>query len=173
MEDLRYTCMDSPIGELLLVAGDAGLRVIRFAGAAPRPEWKPDDGGILGEAARQLRAYFARELTEFDLRLDPRGTPFQLAVWSALCEIPFGRSASYGDVARRIGKASAVRAVGAANGQNPLPIVVPCHRVIGSDGSLTGYGGGLPIKEFLLRLEGVLEPRQLDLTSWRSPPASR
>ena len=147
--------------------------MIRFAGSAPRPEWTRDDGGVLRECARQLRAYFGRELSEFDLGLDPRGTAFQRAVWSALSEIRFGTTASYGDVARRIGKPSAVRAVGAANGRNPLPIVLPCHRVIGSDGSLTGYGGGLPIKEFLLRLEGVLEPRQLDLTSWRSPPASR
>jgi methylated-DNA-[protein]-cysteine S-methyltransferase len=169
MTDLRYSCMESPIGELLLVASDAGLRAIGFQGSRPRPEWKRSDGD-LKEPARQLAAYFGAELREFDLPLDAEGTPFQRDVWQALCRIPFGQSVSYGEIARRIGRPTAVRAVGAANGSNPLPIVVPCHRVIGSDGRLTGYGGGLPIKEFLLRLEGVVEP---DLISWRSPPASR
>jgi methylated-DNA-[protein]-cysteine S-methyltransferase len=107
----------------------------------------------LGEAVRQLRAYFAGELQAFDLPLAPQGTPFQLAVWKHLCEIPYGETISYGELARRIGNPNASRAVGLANGSNPIPIVIPCHRVIGSNGKLTGYGGGLPIKEKLLGLE--------------------
>jgi methylated-DNA-[protein]-cysteine S-methyltransferase len=107
----------------------------------------------LGEAVRQLRAYFAGELQAFDLPLAPQGTPFQLAVWKHLCEIPYGETISYGELARRIGNPNASRAVGLANGSNPIPIVIPCHRVIGSNGKLTGYGGGLPIKDKLLGLE--------------------
>jgi methylated-DNA-[protein]-cysteine S-methyltransferase len=102
---------------------------------------------------RQLRAYFAGELETFDLPLAPEGTPFQLEVWRRLCEIPYGETISYGELARRLGNPNASRAVGLANGANPIPIVIPCHRVIGSDGKLTGYGGGLPIKEKLLALE--------------------
>ena len=111
------------------------------------------------ETIRQLRAYFAGELEAFDLPLAPQGTPFQLAVWKRLCEIPYGETISYGELARRIGNPNASRAVGLANGSNPIPIVIPCHRVIGSNGKLTGYGGGLPIKEKLL----ALERRQLRL----------
>ena len=113
----------------------------------------------LRETIRQLRAYFAGELETFDLTLAPQGTPFQLAVWNRLCEISFGETISYGELARRIGNPNASRAVGLANGSNPIPIVIPCHRVIGSNGKLTGYGGGLPIKEKLL----ALERRQLRL----------
>ena len=108
---------------------------------------------------RQLRAYFAGELETFDLPLAPQGTPFQLGVWRRLCEIPYGQTISYGELARRLGNPNASRAVGLANGSNPIPIVIPCHRVIGSNGKLTGYGGGLPIKEKLL----ALERRQLRL----------
>lgn len=169
MKELRYSRMESPIGELLLVAGDAGLRAIGFQGSQPRPEWERRDGS-LREVARQLGAYFAGELRDFDLPLDTRGTPFQHDVWRELRRIPFGRSSTYSEIARRIGRPSAVRAVGAANGRNPLPIIVPCHRVVGSDGKLTGYAGGLPIKEFLLRLEGVGES---ELTFARSAPVSR
>ena len=108
---------------------------------------------------QQLRAYFARELETFDLRLAPEGTPFQQSVWNELCGIPYGETISYGELAKRVGNPKASRAVGAANGQNPIPIIIPCHRVIGSDGKLTGFGGGLPIKEKLL----ALEQRQLRL----------
>jgi methylated-DNA-[protein]-cysteine S-methyltransferase len=118
----------------------------------PDPHWH-DDAEPLRETARQLRAYFAGELEAFDLALAPQGTLFQLAVWNRLCEIPYGETISYGELARRMGKPNASRAVGLANGANPIPIVIPCHRVIGSNGKLTGYGGGLPIKEKLLGLE--------------------
>ena len=111
------------------------------------------------ETVRQLEAYFAGKLESFDLRLAPEGTSFQLAVWKRLCEIPYGKTISYGELAGRIGNPNASRAVGLANGSNPIPIVIPCHRVIGSNGKLTGYGGGLPIKEKLL----ALERRQLRL----------
>ena len=157
-----YTRMESPVGPLLLVADDGGLRRIEFVNGRkpvqPDPQWH-DDAEPLGETVRQLRAYFAGELETFNLDLAPEGTPFQLAVWKQLCEIPFGETISYGELARRIGNPNASRAVGLANGSNPVPIVIPCHRVIGSNGKLTGYGGGLPIKEKLLALEG----RQLRL----------
>jgi methylated-DNA-[protein]-cysteine S-methyltransferase len=113
----------------------------------------------LRETVRQLRAYFAGELETFELDLAPEGTPFQQKVWSELLNIPFGETISYGELARRIGNPNASRAVGLANGSNPIPIIIPCHRVIGSNGKLTGYGGGLPIKEKLL----ALEKRQLRL----------
>ena len=108
---------------------------------------------ILKETIRQLRAYFSGKLEQFDLPLAPEGTPFQLEVWRRLCEIPYGETISYGELARRIGNPNASRAVGLANGSNPIAIIIPCHRVIGSNGKLTGYGGGLPIKEKLLALE--------------------
>ncbi len=111
------------------------------------------------ETIRQLHSYFARELEEFDLPLAPEGTAFQLRVWKRLCDIPYGETISYGELARRLDNPNASRAVGLANGSNPIPIVIPCHRVIGSNGKLTGYGGGLPIKEKLL----ALERRQLQL----------
>ncbi len=154
--------MDSPAGPLLLVADDRGLRRIEFVnGRKPvqsDPEWR-DDAEPLSEVVRQLRAYFAGELQKFDLTLAPQGTSFQLTVWNRLCEIPYGETISYGELARRIGNPNASRAVGLANGSNPISIVIPCHRVIGSNGKLTGYGGGLPIKEKLL----ALERRQLRL----------
>src|SRR5690606_5230010 len=127
----------------------------------PRPPpagegWLEGSNAVLVEARRQLEEYFAGKRRDFDLPLSPRGTDFQRSVWTTLAAIPYGRTWSYLDLARRIGKPSATRAVGAANGRNPLPIVLPCHRVIGADGSLTGFGGGLPTKAFLLRLEGSL-----------------
>ncbi len=159
---IGYTRMESPVGPLLLVADDGGLRRVEFVnGRSPvqaDPRWR-DDAQRLRETIRQLRAYFAGELEAFDLPLVPAGTPFQLAVWNRLCEIPYGETISYGELARRIGNPNASRAVGLANGSNPIPIVIPCHRVIGSNGKLTGYGGGLPIKEKLL----ALERRQLRL----------
>ena len=157
-----YTQIESPLGSLLLAADDAGLRQILFVNgrhpAQPESSWK-EDRAPLKETTRQLQAYFAGELTNFDLQLAPEGTPFQLAVWHRLCDIPYGKTISYGQLASRIGNPKASRAVGLANGSNPIPIVIPCHRVIGSNGKLTGYGGGLPIKEKLL----ALERRQLRL----------
>ncbi|MGD0497860.1 MAG: methylated-DNA--[protein]-cysteine S-methyltransferase [Bryobacteraceae bacterium] len=136
-----------------LEAAPAGLRAIRF-GAAGRTEGERNDRhALLVEAARQLRAYFDGHLRQFDLPLDPAGTDFQKRVWNALLGIPYGETRSYAEIAEAIGSPQAVRAVGAANGANPIPIVVPCHRVIGSGGKLTGYGGGLALKKRLLELE--------------------
>jgi methylated-DNA-[protein]-cysteine S-methyltransferase len=116
------------------------------------PEWR-EDKAPLREVIQQLRAYFAKELETFELTLAPEGTDFQQSVWNELCGIPYGETISYGELAKRVGNPKASRAVGAANGQNPIPIIIPCHRVIGSDGKLTGFGGGLPIKQKLLALE--------------------
>jgi methylated-DNA-[protein]-cysteine S-methyltransferase len=153
---MNYTEMESPVGPLLLVGDDAGLREILFVNGRhkpqPDPSWKKDDRGFK-DVSKQLRAYFAGELEDFDLTLAPEGTPFQLKVWERLCGIRYGKTISYGELAKQIGNPNASRAVGLANGSNPIPIVIPCHRVIGSNGKLTGYGGGLPIKEKLLALE--------------------
>jgi methylated-DNA-[protein]-cysteine S-methyltransferase len=138
---------------LRLIASPAGLRAIEFD-LSRRCEGEPDAGDpTLQESARQLTAYFAGNLREFDLPLDLQGTDFQLRVWRQLENIPFGEVRSYAQIAAAIGSPNAVRAVGAANGANPIPIVVPCHRVIGSSGKLVGYGGGLPLKKRLLELE--------------------
>jgi len=166
MNDVAYTRIDSPVGRLLLAAADDGLRVLSFLegredkAIAPDPAWRevaPDDSAglpeVLRETIRQLRAYWARERRDFDLPLRPEGTPFQLTVWKQLCAIPYGTTISYGELARRVGNPKGSRAVGLANGSNPIAIVIPCHRVIGANGKLTGYGGGLPIKEKLLELE--------------------
>lgn len=148
---------DTPIGQMVVAADIAGICHILFEtnryDVAGRGEWRRDRAA-LGEAREQLLAYFAGTRLLFDLPLAPLGTPFQRKVWDALATIPFAQTRSYGDIARQIGEPKAVRAVGAANGRNPLPIVLPCHRVIGSDGSLTGFGGGLPLKQFLLAHEG-------------------
>lgn len=149
----------TPIGRVLL-AGDADvLRRVYFQ-SGPRPlrrpaDWEPRER-LFREAVRQLNAYFAGTLKAFDLPLAIDGTPFQATVWRTLQTIPYGRTWSYGELARRIGRPEASRAVGAANGRNPIPIIIPCHRVIGSNGALTGFGGGLPIKRRLLSLEGAL-----------------
>ena len=153
---LSYGYLDSPVGPLL-VAGDADrVHQISFPSEERskrlQADWRRDDA-LFVEAFRQLHAYFAGALTRFDLPLRFAGTAFQNRVWRALCEIPYGETMSYGALASRIGKPTASRAVGAANGANPLPIVVPCHRVIGSDGALTGFGGGIEIKRFLLAHE--------------------
>jgi methylated-DNA-[protein]-cysteine S-methyltransferase len=153
---MSYTQIESPVGPLLLVADEAGLRQILFVNgrhqARPEASWK-EDGAPLEKTISQLRSYFAGEREEFDLTLAPEGTPFQQEVWKRLCAIPYGETISYGELAKQIGNPQASRAVGLANGSNPIPIVIPCHRVIGSNGKLTGYGGGLPIKEKLLALE--------------------
>ena len=148
-----YTTMDSPIGELTLTGdGSAltGLYMERREG--PGVDWVRDDASFR-EARRQMEAYFAGELTAFELPLAPSGTPFQEKVWLALRTIPYGKTASYRDIAIQVGNPTAVRAVGAANGRNPISIIVPCHRVIGANGSLTGYGGGMERKRWLLDLE--------------------
>ena len=152
-----YTYVDTPVGVLMLVGcPDHGLRHIAFqcgkGAMAPDPDWRQSKAPFR-EAERQLAEYFRGQRTRFDLRLNLEGTPFQRAVWKALAEIPFGETRAYGDVAREVGRPRAVSAVGLANGRNPLPIVVPCHRVIGSTGKLVGYGGGLRVKQALLDLE--------------------
>jgi methylated-DNA-[protein]-cysteine S-methyltransferase len=153
---MQYCTLSSLVGELLL-AGDAdGLRMVGFQGGThptkPQPDWQ-EDPRPFKQVIAQLREYFAGKRREFDLPLVPEGTAFQLKVWSALRTIPYGKTWSYGELARHIRKPKASRAVGAANGQNPIPIIVPCHRVIGANGSLTGFGGGLKIKRQLLELE--------------------
>jgi methylated-DNA-[protein]-cysteine S-methyltransferase len=151
-----YAKMPSPIGELMLISdGEAliGLYMDNDKHAKQRAQALRDDG-VLKPALAQLRAYFAGERRDFELPLAPEGTPFQQRVWKELRRIPYGETISYGELAKRIGQPGAARAVGLANGQNPLSIVVPCHRVIGADGSLTGYGGGLPRKRWLLAHEG-------------------
>ncbi len=150
-----YSVMMSPIGELLLTSDGEALTGLHMSlrqgkpAPGPGPTWKRDDRA-LRPAREQLRAYFAGELRVFELQLRMMGTPFQRLVWNGLLEIPFGATWSYAELARHVGRPGASRAVGAANGRNPIGIVVPCHRVIGSDGTLTGYGGGVDRKEWLL-----------------------
>ena len=156
---IRFKTMTSPVGTLTLVARGDALAAITWHGddptRVPLGEMIEDaDHPVLAETERQLRAYFDGTLEVFDIPLDFAGTDFQKRVWAALLAIPFGETRSYGEIARAIGKPAAVRAVGAANGRNPISIIAPCHRVIGANGSLTGFAGGLKAKEYLLRLEG-------------------
>ncbi len=163
MDGIRYTLVPSPLGEIL-IAGDAeGLRRIVFQEGddplhPPRDWTRSDEDSLLMKAQHQIGEYFDRRRRTFDLKLMPEGTPFQLRVWRELTQIPYGRTISYAELARGIGRPSASRAVGAANGRNPLPIVIPCHRVIGASGKLTGYHGGLHLKTGLLELEGAELP---------------
>jgi methylated-DNA-[protein]-cysteine S-methyltransferase len=155
-----FTPMSSPVGMLTLVAGERGLAAILWENDDPARVpldtlLRDDDHPVLVETERQLGAYFAGTLTAFDLPLDFTGTPFQQSVWAALLTIPFGETRSYGAIARQIGRPAASRAVGAANGRNPISIVAPCHRVIGSGGKLTGFAGGLAAKAHLLALENA------------------
>ena len=154
--NVRYARLNTPIGPILVAGTGDELVAVHFEDGRRRrkidPAWRLVDAGEIGAAA-QLAEYFTGARTTFQLRLASQGTPFQRRVWAAVAAIPFGETRSYGAIATQIGLPNAVRAVGAANGQNPWPIVVPCHRVIGSDGSLTGYGGGLPIKRALLDFE--------------------
>ena len=153
---------ESPVGDLRLVSDGTRLMGLHFMDQLPLVEASHQSADrVLDETRWQLDAYFAGRRKVFELPLGLEGTPFQLRVWSALQEIPFGETRSYGDLAKAIGKPSAMRAVGAANGANPISIVVPCHRVVGADGSLTGFGGGIERKKFLLRLE---RGRELRLT---------
>jgi methylated-DNA-[protein]-cysteine S-methyltransferase len=165
--------VDTPIGPLTLVASDAGLRRVLFAGQAPPPG---DDGPrpLLDEAARQLREWFAGERTAFDLPLDLDGaTAFQRRAWLALAAIPYGTTRSYGAQAQALGAPRAARAVGAANGRNPLPVVLPCHRLVGADGALTGFGGGLDVKRALLahEAETAVRAAAAGTTRTRTSPA--
>lgn len=157
-----FDAFNTKIGVLTVAADAVGLRYVLFPenkyDAPGRASWKRDVTA-LREPREQLLAYFEGERKTFDLSLAPTGTMFQLKVWNMLAQIPLGATWSYSELAERIGSPKAMRAVGAANGRNPLPIVLPCHRVIGANGSLTGFGGGLPLKQFLLEHEGVGEAR--------------
>ena len=170
--DLEQTTLATPVGELTLIASGQGLRAVRWPGEAlgsavdrrlslrdsvPEPTARVDaPAAILRAAAAQLRDYFAGVRTSFDLPLAPTGTPFQRTAWEVLRGIPFGTTISYGEQARRLGDPLKARAVGAANGRNPIPIIVPCHRVIGADGSLTGFSAGVERKAWLLRHEAAI-----------------
>lgn len=164
---IAYRHIASPVGPLLLAASGAALVAIGFRDnrhpVRRSADWSEGDNVLLREAERQLSEYFAGVRRTFDIPLAPQGTDFQRQVWDALATIPYGGTWSYRDLAQRIGKPAAVRAVGAANGRNPIPIVLPCHRVIGADGSLTGFGGGLETKAFLLRLEAAMPAVSDDL----------
>lgn len=160
MRELVSKTIKTPVGRLTLVGSDAGLAAVlwendkpgrvklNIVGEAPRHP-------VLVEAERQLKEYFAGDRSRFDLKLDFAGTDFQKKVWKALLTIPFGQTRSYAQIARQIGKPTAMRAVGAANGRNPISIIAPCHRVVGADGSMTGFAGGIPVKEKLLALEAA------------------
>ena len=155
----HYKTMPSVIGELKLIATDKGLAAVLWENDNPRrvrlgPLARNDEHPVLLEAEKQLTEYLEGKRKQFTVKLDPAGTPFQGKVWNALRTIPFGETRSYGQIARQIGNAKAMRAVGAANGRNPISIIVPCHRVIGASGDLTGFAGGLKIKAHLLALEG-------------------
>jgi methylated-DNA-[protein]-cysteine S-methyltransferase len=153
---ILYTTLESPVGALFLTSNGEAITELFMekhkGGPKPIGDWRRDDGPFR-EAAGQLRAYFAGELTDFDLPLATDGAPFQQRVWAELRKIPYGSTVSYGELARRIGNPKASRAVGAANGSNPISIIIPCHRLIGSNGKLTGYGGGIERKKFLLEFE--------------------
>jgi len=155
------TRFPSPIGDLVITASDSGLTGVWFPGKGPVAAARPDDergpaSTLLARASEQLAEYFAGTRTTFDLPLDAGGTAFERRVWDALRTIPYGTTLSYSELARRLGDPRATRAVGAANGKNPIPIIVPCHRVIGANGALTGFGGGLDRKRWLLEHEGAL-----------------
>jgi methylated-DNA-[protein]-cysteine S-methyltransferase len=165
-----YSRIDSPIGELVLTGDGRALTGLFMEnqrhGAGTTTDWQRDDA-LFADARQQLAAYFAGERQTFDLPLAPTGTAFQRRVWQALRDIPFGKTESYGALARRIDSPKASRAVGLANGRNPISIIVPCHRVIGADGSLTGYGGGIERKRWLLTHEGHADDPALDAAQLR------
>lgn len=160
---LSYSYFESPVGQLLLAGDEASLHFLSFPSGhkafGPHAQWERDDAPFAA-VNEQLTAYFDGRLRVFDLPLTLHGTDFQKSVWTYLASIPFGETRSYGQLAQELDTPKASRAVGAANGANPLPVILPCHRVIGSTGKLTGFGGGLPTKKFLLELEGVLKPEE-------------
>lgn len=168
-----FKTVETPVGLLKLVGSDAGLAAVLWEDDDPKrvrlgAMVEDPDHAVLVEAERELGGYFAGERRHFTVKLDYRGTPFQRKVWDALLRIPFGETRTYGELARQIGRPTAARAVGAANGKNPISIIGPCHRVVGSTGKLTGFAGGLEAKAMLLRLEGSLHP-----TAPLMPPESR
>lgn len=168
---LFYTYFKSPVGTLKLIASDRGLTAVLWENDPPKrvrlAESIPSaEHPVLQQSVQELSEYFAGTRSDFSIPLEPQGTEFQRKVWTALTEIPYGKTWSYGELAKRIGNAKASRAVGAANGKNPISIIVPCHRVIGTGGQLTGFAGGLPAKKFLLSLE-VARPAHLK----SAPPA--
>lgn len=155
---IHWIRIDSPVGTLTLAAGPQALHAVEFAEnrhPQARQGWCPGETPLLTRAARQLGEYFEGRRQHFELPLEPRGTAFQRAAWAALAEIPYGQTRSYAEQAAAIGNPRATRAVGAANGRNPLPILLPCHRVIGANGALTGFGGGIEVKHWLLSHEGI------------------
>lgn len=166
MTGLHYCHHDSPIGPLLLAGTTAALHFLSFPSGhkafSARPGWVPD-ATPFDDVRRQLDDYFAGKLRHFDVALHLEGSAFQTSVWKRLAAIPYGRTTSYGALAAELAVPGSARAVGAANGSNPIPIILPCHRVIGKSGALTGFGGGLPTKAFLLALEGALPATQLSL----------
>jgi len=170
---MRYCETSTPIGRLTLAGDESGLRRVSFPNrnipAEVVARWQRTEAPFR-EAIRQLGLYFEGRLRRFDLVLAPEGTPFEREVWTALTDIPYGQTISYSELARRIGRPAASRAVGAANGKNPIPIIVPCHRVIGANGSLTGFGGGLGIKRRLLDLEGGATRGLWEETPEETPP---
>ena len=155
----EYTYIDSPVGKLLLVGENEVIHYLSFQSGKmhfqPKPDWQYNPA-TLSQAWQQIAAYFAGQLKQFDLAIAPNGSVFQMQVLDALQQIPFGEMRSYKDIAHTIGRPQSMRAVGAANGRNPIPLIIPCHRVIGANGSLTGFGGGVGTKAFLLRLEGAI-----------------
>ena len=166
MTTMRYRTIDSPVGLLTLAGVGSTLMHLRMVDQTHEPDrsgWEPADDDAFSEAVEQLSGYFAGELTEFDLDLRLAGTEFQRRVWAALRTIPYGETRSYGQIAEQIGSSGASRAVGLANGRNPIGIIVPCHRVIGSTGGMTGYGGGIDRKRALLALEKSRKPANLTL----------
>ena len=156
---LEYTYMETPVGQLMLAGEGEVLHHLSFPSGKmcfkPKPDWDYH-ASAFKQTRHQIDDYFAGQLKRFDLALAPSGTEFQRKVLGALQKIPFGQMRSYKDIAKTIGRPNSMRAVGAANGRNPIPLIIPCHRVVGADGSLTGFGGGLDTKAFLLRLEGAI-----------------
>jgi methylated-DNA-[protein]-cysteine S-methyltransferase len=156
--NICHTYLDTPVGTILLAGSGGSLMTLKFPSDAvpvpPEENWERNDG-LFKEVKEQLRSYFIGGLQSFEVPLAPDGTPFQLKVWEALRSIPYGETISYRELAIRIGHPKAVRAVGGANGRNPIPVIIPCHRVIGSDGALAGFSGGIGIKKKLLGIEGV------------------
>lgn len=157
---MEYTWIEkTPVGRILVAADNDGLKYVQFredgsAAELIQEDWVRDDRA-LKPVVQQLQAYFSGKLSQFDVPLAPEGTSFQKKVWKALCKVKFGATASYGDIAKSIGNPAACRAVGLANGRNPIAIIIPCHRIIGTNGKLVGYGGGLDRKKTLLSLEGI------------------
>lgn len=154
---MYYHIVKSPLGPILLAGDEKGLKYVNFMKGKKKlevPDGWQENKEFFRDVSRQLEAYFSGKLNSFDIKLAPEGTEFQKSVWKALCEIPYGETRTYGEIAKNIGNPKASRAVGLANNRNPIAIIVPCHRVIGANGKLTGYASGLDIKAFLLRLEG-------------------